>query len=189
MNKRGYEKLNKMTTKTGLEINIRQETPKDHTEVNELVYRAFAAKGHFDTADYLKEVRKKDTFVPELSFVAALENGKIVGQITLYKTDVITDKGRITQLVLSPISVLPEFFNNGIAREMITFALGKAKEMGYAAVFLQGNPNFYKKFGFEPTYKYKIYHEIDKERNADYCMVNILLSGALDGISGLTYYN
>ena len=181
--------MNTIKTKSGLEIMIRQEMPEDYLTVNDLVYQAHDTKGHYDTMGYFIEVRKKDTFIPELSFIATLTNGKIVGQVTLYKTDIITDKRRITQLVLSPISVLPEFFKNGIAREMIAFVLAKAKEMGYFAVFLQGNPRFYEKFGFEPTYKYGIYHEIDKEKNAEYCMVNILSPGALDGVTGTTYYN
>ena len=176
-------------TKSGLEINIRNETPTDYAEVNDLVYTAFSSVGHEDdTAGYLIEVRKKDTFIPELSFVAEL-NGKIVGQITLYHTDIVTQTSRITQLVLLPVSVLPEFANNGIASEMILHALEKAKRMGYVAVFLQGDPGFYIKFGFEPTYKHGIYHQKDEERNAEYCMVKVLVPGAVDGISGVTYYD
>ncbi len=174
--------------KSGLNLILRQETVKDYPEVYELVRRAFATKNHHDTADYLNDIREKETFVSELSLVANLDNGKIVGQITLYKTDITTDNEKITQLVLSPISVLPEFWNNGIARAMINFALKKAKDIGYIAVFLQGNPQFYKKFGFEPAYKHNIYHEIDKDRNAEYCMVKILKQGALDGITGMTNY-
>jgi len=182
-------------TKSGLEISIRQETPDDYPEVNALVDTAFTfyratynVPGEDDTADYLIAVRQKDTYIPELAFVAVLPDGKIAGQITLYHTDIITATNRITQLVLSPISVLPEFHKRGIAREMITYALAKAKEMGYVAVFLQGNPRFYEKFGFEPAYKHGIYHERDKERSAEYCMVNILTPGGLDGVTGVTYY-
>lgn len=174
-----------------MEIDIRPETPDDYTKINELVDKAFSTThlGKDDTADYFIEVRKKNTFIPELSLIAQLSDGKIVGQIALYHTDIITNTDRITQLVLSPISVLPEYFNKGIAREMISYALTKAKGLGYKAVFLQGNPRFYEKFGFEPTYKYGIYHQIDKEKNAEYCMVNVLVPEALNGITGVTYYN
>jgi len=71
---------------------------------------------------------------------------------------------------------------------MIAYALDKAKAMGYKAVFLQGDPRFYEKFGFVPAYKYGIYHETDPAGNAEYCMVNVLVTGALDGITGMTYY-
>ena len=180
--------MKQIVTGSGLKICIRQETPADYEAVNEVVYQAFASKNEFDTKEYLIAVRKKDTFVPQLSFVATLPNGTIVGQITLYHTDIITDTKRITQLVLSPISVLPPFFNRGIAREMIRYALQAAKDMGYIAVFLQGNPRFYEKFGFMPTYRCGIYHEIDKDKNAEYCMVHVLWPGALDDITGTTYY-
>lgn len=178
-------------TKTGLDIIIRQETPCDYTVVNQMVFDTFAtvSDDFAETMEYFIAVRKKETFIPELSFVATLPDGRIVGQITLYKTDIITPTKRITQLVLSPISVLPAFFKQGIAREMIGYALQRAKEMGYFAVFLQGNPRFYEKFGFEPTYRYGIYHQIDKDKNAEYCMVNELFPGSLDGIQGTTYYD
>jgi len=88
-------------TKSGLEINIRQETPEDYREVHELVDTSFATnqgdKG--DTSDYLEAVRKKDTFIPELSFVATLIDGKIVGQITLYHTDIITETNHAVGVV------------------------------------------------------------------------------------------
>jgi len=180
-----------ITTKSGLKITIRQEKPADYTEVNALIDVSFAINDADagDTADYFTAVRKKDIFVPELSLVAVLTDGKIVGQVALYETDIITETDRIVQLVLSPISVLPAFFNRGIAREMIAYSLSKAKEMGYTAAFLQGNPRFYEKFGFEPAYKRGIYHETDADKTAEHCMVNVLVPGALDGITGTTYYD
>jgi len=52
-----------------INITIRQETPADYAIVEELVYRAF---DDIETAEYLKKVRTKETFIPELSFVAIL---------------------------------------------------------------------------------------------------------------------
>jgi len=177
-------------TKSGLGITIRQETQHDRDEVNALVDAAFSAThdGVDDTMDYLIALRGKDTYVPGLAFVAALPCGKIAGQITLCHTDIITETGRVTQLVLSPVSVLPVFSGRGIAREMITHALATAKEMGYKAVFLQGDPKLYARFGFEPAYRREIYHQSDKTRESEYCMVNRLIPGGLDGITGETYY-
>jgi predicted N-acetyltransferase YhbS len=174
----------------GLVFSIRPETTDEHEKVNEIVYKAFAesygACAGRDVLEYFKKVRKKDTFVPELSLVALLKSGEIAGQITLYKTDIITDTGRSTQLVLSPISVLPEYSKQGIARELITFALDKAAKMGYAAVFLDGSPAFYEKFGFEPSYRHGIIH---KKGRVESCMVCILNPAALDGVSGSIYHD
>jgi len=164
---------------------IRQEQTSDYEEVYNLVKTSFATSSHDDgtTADYLNEVRKKDTFIPELSLVA-VECEKIIGQVVLYKTDITTESGKQTELLLSPICVHPDYFRRGIAREMVETALGKAKAMGYKAVFLCGNPDFYKKLGFAPTYLHDIIHIKDDKRKAEWSMVRELYGGALDGITG-----
>ena len=186
--------MTKITTSSGLNIFIRPDTPDEYEDVNELVLKAFTNSYDNDTAaeilGHLIEARGRDTFVSELSLVALLENGKMVGQITLFETDIITDTGKITQLVLSQSAVLPDYRNNGIMREMITFALSKAKEMGYAAVFLGGPTNLYKKFGFVPSYKYNIHHEKSGEVEGyeEGYMVHVLIEGAFDGITGTTSY-
>jgi predicted N-acetyltransferase YhbS len=71
---------------------------------------------------------------------------------------------------------------------MIVHALSKAKEAGYTAVFLQGDPQFYGKFGFIPAHRLGIYHQTDPTRKAEHCMVHLLTPGALDGIAGMTDY-
>ncbi|MCL2072155.1 MAG: hypothetical protein FWH07_08010 [Oscillospiraceae bacterium] len=99
---------------------IRQETPADYAEVYELVKLSFATVTYLTDAsegvfsdepveDYLNGVRFKDTFIPELSLVAEHENGEIIGQIVLYETDIITAEKSITELVLSPICVHPNY--------------------------------------------------------------------------------
>ncbi len=100
---------------------IRQEKPSDYTEVYELVKAAFTFSDHSDgtEADYLDELRNKDSFIPELSWVAEHENGYILGQVVLYKTIVTTHNGPFAALVLSPISVRPDYFRKGVASAMM----------------------------------------------------------------------
>ncbi|GHV09506.1 N-acetyltransferase [Clostridia bacterium] len=164
---------------------IRREQPADYLEVYELVKVSFATSSHADgtEADYLNEVREKTTFIPELSFVA-VDVDKIVGQIVLYKTNIRTKNGDITELLLSPICVHPDYFRRGIATEMIEFALEQAKNLGYRAVFLCGNPDFYMKLGFVPTYKYGIIHIKDDSGTAKWSMVRELYAGSLIEIKG-----
>lgn len=167
-------------------MNIRQEQVPDYSEVYELVKVSFATASYADgtEADYLNEVRKKDTFISELSLVAEDENGKIIGQIVLYKTNITMSDKTITELVLSPICVHPEYFRRGIARTLMERAFGIAKKMGYTAVFLCGEPEIYRKIGFVPTFEYSIYHITDIERNAEWCMARELIDGALADMSG-----
>ncbi len=165
---------------------IRQEKASDYNEVYELVKTSFATASHSDgtEADYLNGVRKEDAFIPELSLVALLDSGKIIGQIVLYQTKITMMEQELTELVLSPICVHPDYFRRGIARALIEQALAIAKAKGYTAVFLCGEPEIYRKLGFCPSYEYGIYHINDAERNAEWCMARELVDGALSGVTG-----
>ncbi|ULQ58911.1 N-acetyltransferase [Brucepastera parasyntrophica] len=125
---------------------VRREKPSDYDEVYQLVKLSFAASRHSDgtEADYLNDLRKKETFIPSLSLVAEKENGGLIGQIVLSGTEIITPWKPVTELLLSPLCVHPLFFRRGIARAMMTEGFRRAKKMGYAAVFLCGDPEVYK---------------------------------------------
>ena len=165
-------------------MTIRQERPSDYPAVYELVKASFATTSHSDGTepDYLNELRGKDVFIPELSLVAENDDGRLVGQIVLYRTEITTPEGTLTELVLSPICVHPDYFRQGIARAMIEEALNSAGGMGFSAVFLCGDPDVYGKLGFVPSYRYNILHTNDK--TAEWSMVRELYVGALDGVTG-----
>jgi len=167
-------------------MKIRREKPSDYDEVYELVKISFAANSDDDgtTPDYLNEIRKKDVFIPELSLVAENDDGKIIGQIVLYKMFINTQNKNITELLLSPICVHPDYFRRGIARAMAEESFRIAKGMGYKAVFLCGESVIYRKFGFKPTFEYNIFHIDDVSKNAEWCMAFELVEGALKDISG-----
>ncbi len=165
-------------------MKIRQETPRDYDEVYELVKTAFATSTNEGEWDYLNEVRKQETFIPELSLVAEDDNGRPVGQIVLYQTSIVMATGTVTELLLSPISVHPDYFRRGIARSMMREAFEIARTMGYSAVFLCGEPDFYHKFGFRPSWEYGIYHVADRTKKAEWCMALELTEGALAGKQG-----
>ena len=167
-------------------VKIRQEQATDYDEVYTLVKTAFDSNPGTDglVPDYLNGLREKDTFIPELSLVAEHENGRIIGQVVLYKTDITTPDAILTELVLSPISVHPDYFRQGIARAMMERAFEIAVGLGYRLVFLCGDPAFYRMIGFTPTFEHGIYHVNDKDKNAEWCMVRELAAGALVGVGG-----
>lgn len=173
-------------------ITIRPEQPHEYEEVNKLIYTAFAEQHGIETGKFMMEhfieERKKDTFIPELSLVAVLENGAIAGEVAIHETDIVTENGNITQLVLAQSTVLPEYRKQGIMRMLVEYALKEAEKMGYGAVFLGGNPNLYGRFGFESSSTYGIYHENRKKWGDEGFMVRILKPGALDGVTGTTSY-
>lgn len=165
---------------------IRQERPAEYAVVEALVTRAFATALHGDgtEAAYLRDLRGSGRFLPELSLVAQLDSGTIVGQIVLYETDITTPQGLRCELVLSPISVEPAYFRRGIARAMTEEALRRAKGMGYRAVFLCGDPEIYRRLGFRPSCELGIFHLNDPAHSAPWSMVRELEDGTLAGVSG-----
>lgn len=171
---------------------IRTEYQSEYEEVNEIIYEAFAEQHGIETGKFMMEhfmkERQKETFVPELSLVAVLDDGTIIGEIALHETDIITETGKNTQLALSQSAVLPKYRMRGIMRMLVEYALDKAQKMGYGAVFLGGNPKLYARYGFEPSSKYGIYHENRKKWGDEGFMVCILKSGTLDGVTGTTSY-
>lgn len=173
-------------------ITIRPEMPSEYETINELIYKAFAEAHGAETGQFMMkhfaEERQKETFVPELSLVAVLDNGTIIGEIALHETDIATKSGKITQLVLSQSAVLPEYRMQGIMRMLVEYAVSKAKDMGYGAVFLGGNPKLYSRFGFETSSKYGIYHKDRKKWGDEGFMVCLLKPDALNGITGTTSY-
>ena len=49
-----------------------------------------------------------------------------------------------------------------------------------------GNPNYYKKFGFESCSKYKIYYEgLDKNEEAPFFMIKILNDNNIENLKGI----
>ena len=160
--------------------------------MNKLIYEAFSEQhgveiGKFMMEHFIEE-RQKETFIPELSLVAVLEDGTIVGEVAMHETDIITENGSITQLTLAQTAVLPEYRMQGIMRMLVEYALKEAKRMDYGAVFLGGNPKLYARYGFEPSCTYGIFHK-DREKWGDEgFMVCILKNGVLDGVTGITYY-
>jgi len=167
---------------------IRQEKLSDYDEVYQLVKTSFTTAKtdgtEPDEQDYLNELRKKDCFIPELSLVAESDDGKIIGQIVLYKTIITMPRGELVELLLSPISVHPDYFRRGIARAMIDEALRIAAKMGFKAVFLCGEPEIYKRLGFTPAHHYNIFHKDDDSKTARWSMVRELYGDALNGITG-----
>ena len=173
-------------------ITIRPEKLSEYEKVNKLIYDAFSEQHGIETGKFMMkhfiEERQKDTYIPELSLVAVLEEGLIVGEVALHETNIITESGEITQLVLAQSAVLPKYRMQGIMRMLVEYALCEAKNMGYGAVFLGGNPRLYARFGFVPSSTYEIYHKDRQKWGDEGFMVCILKQGVLDGVTGTTSY-
>ena len=116
---------------------IRNERPEDLPHVATVVERAF---GQDDEARLVERLRADGDAV--ISLVAETEEG-LVGQILLSRLD-----APFRALALAPVSVMPEQQGGGIGSSLIEEGLRRAREQGWAAVFVLGAPEYYRRFGF-----------------------------------------
>jgi predicted N-acetyltransferase YhbS len=168
-----------------LSVKIRQEQSYDYDVVYQLVKESFLTENHTEEPNYLNALRTKSEFIPELSLVAETEDGIIVGQIALHQTTVNYSNSQDVQLTVSPLSVSPKCFGRGVGSALLREGLKIAREMEYKVVFLWGDPNFYSKFGFVPSYKFNIFHKDFQEQKVDFIMVYQLCENALEGKKGM----
>jgi len=139
-------------------IAFRQETEADYETVEELTREAFWNFYVPGCDEHLlaHKLRKAQEFVRDLDLVAVTD-GKIVANIMYMEAKVIDRDGKEhTVLTFGPLSVLPQYRNKGIASELIKRTTQFAKEMGYKAILIYGDPEYYKRFGFEASKKYGI---------------------------------
>jgi putative acetyltransferase len=118
---------------------IRDESPDDGSAVYALVEAAF---GRPSEADLVEQVRTSGDSI--LSLVA-VEAGRIVGHVLFS-----TLNAPFPCLALGPVAVVPERQRSGIGSALILDALARARSGLWDAVFVLGNPAYYRRFGFDP---------------------------------------
>jgi len=136
-----------------MELKIRQENKDDIKEIYEINSLAFGQENEAKLVDLLRE---SDTFIPELSLVAIIDN-KIVGHILFTKIKIVDDKqNEFDSLALAPMAVRPDNQKNGIGGLLIGAGLNKARELNFKSIIVLGHKHYYSKFGFVPTNKWNI---------------------------------
>lgn len=167
---------------------IRLEEEKDYFETENLTREAFwnvYREGCFEHL-IIHNLRKDKSFVKELDYCIEIDN-KIIANIFYAKGKLKLENGDIREiLIFGPVSVLPKYQKKGYGEKLINYTIEKAKELGFDAIVIMGNPNYYKKFGFESCSKYKIYYEgLDKNEEAPFFMIKILNDNNIENLKGI----
>lgn len=93
-------------------------------------------------------------------------------------------------LILSPVAVKTELQRQHISKDLIEHGLNKAKELGYSACIVEGNPRNYNPRGFKTSAQYGIFAHESVGLPAPEClMVLELKEGALEHIKGVVEYS
>jgi len=169
--------------KSSIEVLLRLEEEKDYNSVENLTREAFwnVYKPGCDEHLLVHNIRKKKEFIKDLDYVAVL-NDEIAGNIVYAKAKIIGLNKEYDVITFGPVSVLPMYQKKGIGKNLIKHTITKAKEMGFNAVIIYGNPKYYERFGFKNSKEYKI---TDMEGNYnDALMVLELRPKSLENING-----
>lgn len=170
-----------------MSISIRLERESDFRNVEHMTREAFwdIYKPGCDEHLVVHKIRQVSAFVKELDFVAC-DKDRIVGNIIYSKAKVINDESKEFEvLCMGPLTVLPTCQRQGIGSLLMNYSIEEAKQLGYRAVVIFGDPNYYHRFGFINAKEYGI--QTSSGENFEAFMALELYAGGLNGISGKYY--
>lgn len=136
----------------------------------------------------VEEIRAGRYYLPGLELLM-LEDGEIVGYVMFSRFHL---EGRYDDrlLLLSPAAVRPDRQRQHISRELIEHGFDRAREMGYTAVMVEGDPRNYRSRGFVTSADHGIVAGPDIHLpHVDCLMVKELVPGGLQGIHGIVDYS
>lgn len=163
---------------------LRAEREDDYRAVEELTREAFW--NHYApgcSEHYLLHVMRGDcAFIKALDMVAELD-GKLCGNIVYTKSKIARDDGGDTEvLCFGPLAVHPQYQKRGIGAMLVRRTMEEAAALGYTAVLIYGDPDYYSRFGFAPAQRRQI--GTADNMYADALLAAELHKGALDGCAG-----
>ncbi len=139
-----------------MKINVRLEEEKDYRRVEEITRAAFGYPDRVERGQIgcpyehwmVHELRHRDGIM-DLSLVAELEDGTIVGHIICSNAVVRKENLSFPVLNFGPLSVLPEYQRRGVGGALIRAMIERAKQLDYGAILFFGRPEYYPQFGFK----------------------------------------
>lgn len=136
----------------------------------------------------VEEIRSKRFYLPELELIMVDENDEVVGYVNFARFH-LDGCYENELLLLSPVAVKTELQRRHISRELIEYGFERAKELGYQAVIVEGNPMNYRSRGFVTSAAFGITAHESVGLPAPEClMVKELVPGGLKGIHGQVCY-
>lgn len=167
-----------------LDINLRSEAPGDYHQTENITREAFWNRYAPGSCEhYLVHTQRKcPAFVPELDLVAA-QGETVVGNVICIKGKIMADDGReLVVLTLGPLTVLPGCQGQGVGSRLLKLVKERAREMGFRAILLYGDPAYYSRQGFVPAETLHI--RTPDDMYADALQVCELYENALAGAAG-----
>ena len=137
----------------------------------------------------VEEIRAKKYYIPELEFIMVDEKDEVIGY-AMFSCFHIEGKYEKELLLLTPVAVKTRLQRQHISRDILEYGFQVAKEMGFKAVLVEGNPRNYNSRGFQSSYKFGIEAGPNIKLPRPEClMIKELEPGALERINGVVDYS
>jgi putative acetyltransferase len=161
-------------------MKIRAEKPEDAIAIHQVNVAAFGREAEANLVDRLRGVASTFSLV-------AVESDRIVGHI-FFSPVTIEEQcdNSLLFLGLAPLAVLPNYQRQGIGSLLVQHGLKECMRLGVRAVFVLGNPKYYRRFGFSTAKEKGLGCEYTVPDEA--FMVLELRGGSLAGYRGTVKY-
>ena len=127
-----------------MSLRVQPEGEADSNGIRAVHLAAFPTAAEADLVKMLHEDGDA-----EISLVAK-DGAQMVGHVMLSRMQVEGDGRTFRALGLGPVAVIPEFQRRGVGSALIDEAMRLAEQRGVEIVFLPGEPDYYRRFGFSP---------------------------------------
>jgi len=128
---------------------IREERLTDDGAVRGVHMASFGAHG-VTVVGLVCALRELITDSTGLSLVAELD-GHIVGHAMFTPSLLDAPRQPVFVQVLSPVAVSPDYRGRGVGRALIEAGINILDDSAVPAVFLEGDPGYYSRLGFQPA--------------------------------------
>ena len=161
-------------------IQIRHERLADFDAREALLDNAFGESRTRKSSERLREDRLP---AEGLSFIAA-EGKRVIGTARLWNIACgVQESLGQPALLLGPVTVAEDCRSRGLGGALVRRAIQAARKLGYGAIVLVGDPEYYNRFGFSGDKTAALWMPGPFERHR--LLGRELKAGALDGARGM----
>jgi predicted N-acetyltransferase YhbS len=163
-----------------MNMTIRHERIADVEAREALLDEAFGEARTRKSSERLREDRLP---AEDLSFIAT-EGKRVVGTARLWNVACGIEKSLGQEaLLLGPVAVAQDCRSRGLGGALVRRAIQTARKLGYGAIVLVGDPEYYNRFGFSGEKTGALWMPGPFERHR--LLGRELKAGALDGARGM----
>lgn len=162
-------------------VAIREAADDDLDAVLVVERRAF---GQDVEAALVRDLMRDESAVPRLSLLA-IEDGAPVGHVLFTAVTIDGAARPVRASILAPLAVVPEAQGRGCGSRLVEEGLARLVGSGVELVFVLGDPNYYRRFGFAPARRHGLAapYELPPEY-ADAWLVKAIGGADIESVSG-----